>query len=126
MTVITVIAILATMLLPTFDLIRKHADKAKCSNNLRNLYVAANSYVQQNMHWPQIDTTLIQDKPADFAKAWIAALQPFGIDRVNWICPTVQSELNNPDLSTINHQRRTAGRINRGLPSAEPFTKVAI
>lgn len=33
----------------------------------------------------------------NYASEWIAALKPFGVVEKNWICPTVQNLLQNPD-----------------------------
>jgi prepilin-type N-terminal cleavage/methylation domain-containing protein len=94
-TVIVVIAILLVMLVPAFDRLREKADKGTCIANLRNLYAAASAHVQQNGKWPQIDPKTILTKK--YAEEWIAALEPFGITRKNWICPSVQRVLGGPD-----------------------------
>jgi prepilin-type N-terminal cleavage/methylation domain-containing protein len=41
------IAILATLLLPVISTLRARAQRAQCAANLRNLYVAANLYLQE-------------------------------------------------------------------------------
>jgi len=101
-TVIVVIAILATMIAGMAVELRGRADRAKCVQNLKNLYTGAASYLIQQGAWPQIDPT--QDKTL-YAKAWVAALQPLGLTQENWICPTVQRVLNNPDLTTDDNYR---------------------
>lgn len=96
--VIGVIAILGALMVPAISAMRGRAQRVQCTNNLRNLYIAANLYVQQNGSWPQIQMgsdTAFQD----YAKAWITALAPFGPAQQTWICPTIQALLGNPDLS---------------------------
>jgi len=96
-TVIVVISILATLLLPAVANIRLRMEKVQCMANLRNLYAGANIYVQQNSHWPQIDAHLLATDKKAYAKAWITALQPMGLAAKNWICPTIQRTGDNPD-----------------------------
>jgi hypothetical protein len=74
--------------------------------NLRSLYVAAESYLQQNGSWPQIggdDDSDTADQ-AD-ASAWIAALTPFGPSQKTWTCPTIQELMHNPDFSKPENVR---------------------
>src|SRR5207248_7243698 len=78
----------------------------KCTSNLRNLYIVANLYVQQNGSWPQISMVNSSDTPfQDYARAWIAALGPFDARQQTWICPTIQGLLGNPDLSKPENAR---------------------
>ena len=99
--VIGVIVILAALMVPAFSAMRGRAQRVQCTSNLRNLYIAANLYVQQNGSWPQIPTGSSQD----YARAWIAALAPFGPTQQTWICPTIQALLGNPDLSQPENVR---------------------
>jgi len=97
MTVIVIVAILMTMLAPAFRSLQGKAEMQSCVGNLKGLYAAASGYVQDQGHWPQIDTKDVQ-RPA-YAEAWIAAFRPYGIAPVNWVCPTVQRQLGNPDIT---------------------------
>ena len=97
--VIGIIVILAGLLFPATATVRAYAQRVQCTANLRNLYIAANLYVQQKGSWPQISMggggqTGFQD----YARAWIAALAPFGPTQQTWICPRIQALLGNPDL----------------------------
>ena len=102
LTVAVVIAILALLLIPAISSMRARAQRVECMANLRSLYVAAESYLQQNGSWPQIAAT---DSEEDDASAWIAAFSPFGVTQKNWICPTIQNALGNPDLSDTTNVR---------------------
>jgi hypothetical protein len=81
------------------------AQRAQCTANLRNLYLAANLYVQQNGSWPQIGYGDSETAGQDYAKAWITALQPFGPTAKTWICPTIQNLLGNPDYMQPGNER---------------------
>jgi type II secretory pathway pseudopilin PulG len=103
--VAVVIAILAALLLPVLSGIRARAQRVQCISNLRSLYVATESYLQQNGTWPQIDEDDSETAEQDEATAWIAALAPFGPTQKTWICPTIQELLHNPDLSKPENVR---------------------
>jgi type II secretory pathway pseudopilin PulG len=104
MIVLTIVAILATMLLPVYGRLRERAQKAQCMANLRNLYVATDLYIQRNGSWPQI---FLKNYTTDeeYANAWITALEPFGITRQTWICPTIQELLHNPAYNDASNAR---------------------
>lgn len=98
---VVIIGILATLLIPVYGQMRARAQKVQCVSNLKQLHVATGLYIQQNGAWPAIETAENQTKtPEEKAELWLAALKPFGIQRVNWICPTIQDLLQNPDYST--------------------------
>ena len=104
-TVIVVIAILATMLTGISVELRSRADRVKCVQNLKNLYTATATYVNQQGFWPQIDPFAAGGDKKVYAKSWVAALQPLGVTQTNWICPTVQRVLNNPDMTRDENYR---------------------
>lgn len=104
-TVITIVAILAVMGIGIFSDMRHRADKVKCIGNLRNLYAGAEAFRQDQAHWPQIDPALLKDGGTEYYEQWIAALKPYGFGLSNWLCPTTQRQLNNPDMSKRENVR---------------------
>ena len=88
-----------------FSDMRTRAEKIKCMANLRNLYAGAEAYRQDQAHWPQVDPALLKDGGMPYYQQWIAALQPYGIGISNWLCPTNQRLLNNPDMSDPKNLR---------------------
>src|SRR5262249_12971091 len=88
-----------TLLVGSYGTMRARAEKSNCSSNLRNLYVGAASYVQDQGHWPQISTDLLPGNRQEYASQWITALSKYGISVHSWVCPTVQRSLGNPDLN---------------------------
>ena len=94
MTVITIISILAVMVFSTVGAIKGKAERGRCVGNLQGLYAAGVSYVTDHESWPQIPVTDLEDP--NFAKAWIAAFEPYHIGYVNWTCGTVQRAMGNP------------------------------
>lgn len=103
MTVLVVISILVVVLAPGVSFLQARAQKAQCIGNLRSLHVATGSYMQDNQHWPQISGNGYQDKTV--AGLWLAALAPYGLSQINWVCPTVQRELHAPDLADPENVR---------------------
>ncbi len=97
---IVIIGVLAVLSVPLISKLRARAQRVECSNNLKNLAVAAELYLQQNGVWPQIPVGSSSSPPEVTAQAWIDALAPFGPVRKTWICPTIQNLLHNPDYST--------------------------
>lgn len=87
--------ILAVMAIGTYTSLQGKAERASCVNNLRGLYAATASYVDEQGQWPQISTKDVQN--LEYAKAWIAALSRYGIGPTNWICKSVQFALHGQD-----------------------------
>jgi type II secretory pathway pseudopilin PulG len=94
LTATVVVSILALMGFQSYTMIMAKAERGKCENNLRNLYVAATAYVTDQGQWPQIPVEDLEDP--SYAHAWVRALQPYKIDRLNWLCPGIQKLLGNP------------------------------
>lgn len=104
--VIGVIAILAGILAVGVSKLRARAQRVQCMANLRSLHAGANLYLQQNGAWPQIFIIANRDKPEEeLAQLWIEALEPSGVPRKTWICPTTQQSLGNPDYSRPENTR---------------------
>jgi len=59
--------------------------------------------VNDYQSWPQVSTANVSGTP--YAQAWIAALAPYKISTTNWVCPSVQRLLNNPDLTQPQNVR---------------------
>ena len=98
-TVILIIAILMTMLYAITESLRARAERSKCMANLRGLYSGAASYVMDHGHWPQINPGVLKGDSNEYAHLWIRALRPYGLSEQNWVCPTQQRTLGNPDLT---------------------------
>ena len=102
---IVIIAILTVLMIPVISKFRARAQRAQCSANLKNLYIAADLYLQENGTWPQIARSGPDAAPEEFANAWITALAPFGPTRKTWICPTIENLMENPDYTTAAETR---------------------
>ena len=117
-TAIALILILATLLLPAFEVVRARMDKVSCTNNLRQLYVAANSYVQDHGSWPQVNPR----QPINlYEEAWIEVFLPFGVGRGSWICPTTERSLGGVDYTQPENYRADYFAMPFDLKRMTPF-----
>lgn len=105
LTVMVVILILASMLIPAYSEIRARIERVNCTNNLRQLYSAALAYTQENGHWPQVNPALLKSPKHAYDEAWIEALMPYGATRPLWICPTTQHIFGGPDYNNPENYR---------------------
>ena len=103
--VITIIAIVALLTVLAVEKLRAHAQRVECMVNLRNLHIAAAQYVQDNDHWPQIASDSNDEDESRYAQEWITALTPYHLTMKNWICPTLQNTLGNPDYNSTGNER---------------------
>lgn len=102
---IVVILILAVLLIPAYAEVQARVEKVNCTNNLRQLYTGANSYIQEYGHWPQVNPALMQQPNHAYDEAWIEDFLPFGVGRGTWICPTIEHELGGPDYTQPQNYR---------------------
>lgn len=105
MIVLGIIAILAVLILPAIGKLRARAQRLQCRGNLRGLHVAAEQYLQENNQWPQIRKSSSDATASVYAQEWIAALAPYQVQAKNWICPTIENLLNNPDYTSATNAR---------------------
>ena len=103
LTCVIVVAILLVMLFPVYTQVIRRIERTKCMSNLRSLHVASSLYVQEHRMWPQVATRGLD--PKIVASNWISTMQPYGLVQINWICPTQQKLLQNPDLGDPENVR---------------------
>ena len=103
MTVLVVISILVVVLSPAISFMRARAQKVKCISNLRALYVATSTYIHDNHQWPQIPIAVTND-PTN-ARRWVEAFRPYGLEQINWVCPSIQDALGAPDFGDPENAR---------------------
>ena len=102
-TVVLIIGILLAMILPGFAYLRTRAERSKCMQNLKNIYVSTSVYLQDHGSWPQIDPQKLNTP--EYPQEWIKALEPYNLSAPNWICPSVQRALLDPDVTQPRNRR---------------------
>ena len=120
MTVILVVTILLVLIFPVIEQFQRRLEKTRCIGNLRSLHVATNTYVQDHHTWPQI-AVVNGGEPSALATVWIETLKPYGLNAVNWICPTTQKKLNSPDYTDPNDIRIDYTAFPYGHSPQDPF-----
>jgi prepilin-type N-terminal cleavage/methylation domain-containing protein len=90
--VIAIIGILATLLMPALMKAKEKANRTKCSNNLRQLGIAATSYSDDKRFYPHFNRphTLDADWVASDPSKSIRAMLWYGYtdSPEGWICPS--------------------------------------
>lgn len=90
--VITIIALLAAMLFPSFGMARERANRAVCLNNLRQFGTALLAYAAEHNGW-------FPPPPATGRPEWISrnarnSLLSYGMDTNQFFCPSGQDYRN--------------------------------
>lgn len=84
---IALIAILATVMFTLTGGLRRRAEAAACMANMKTLFTALASYTTDNKHWPQPPESVLGNEE-DFWNFWIKVLEPYGVSKETWMCPT--------------------------------------
>ncbi len=86
--VITIVIILALLLSGVLSRLPGAADRARCTQNLKNLYVGLSAYIDTNGHWPK-QPDFSPDEQEKYEDFWIETLKPYGISEDVWKCPGI-------------------------------------
>lgn len=78
--VIAIIAILAGMLLPALNNARKSGERANCTNNLKQIYLCINNYVDDNAGYAPCSYTTVSGS-TDKISTWMRAVQLYYVTR---------------------------------------------
>lgn len=85
LTVVIVIAVLATLTIGLMDQLRTRSERVNCTANLRSLYAGLNTAVLDRNGWPQNPHKLGNDA---YDGWWVDELAKYGIAEKQWHCPT--------------------------------------
>lgn len=85
---LVILGVLAALVMAVMARLPGSADRAKCSGNLRNLYLALDTYLQEQTKWPQQpDYDLSQQ--IQYEDWWLKTLAPYGMTQETWQCPAI-------------------------------------
>ena len=87
-----IIAILASLLMPSMATMKQKADSIACSSNLRTIGAAVQLYLQDhNQNFPTINPAvppLVYDPSTPGVTTMIAAFGPYGVTQTTLQCPS--------------------------------------
>jgi type II secretory pathway pseudopilin PulG len=83
-----IMIVLAALIITVVSKLPGSADRAKCSANLRNLYLALDTYTQEQMKWPQQPDFGITQQ-IQYEDWWMRTLAPYGMTPNTWQCPAI-------------------------------------
>jgi prepilin-type N-terminal cleavage/methylation domain-containing protein/prepilin-type processing-associated H-X9-DG protein len=90
--VITIIAILASLIIPAIGTVSQRADSIKCANNLRTVGQAVQLYLgDHSQNFPMINPasgTLIYSSTTPGVTDMVTAFSPYGVTSSTLQCPT--------------------------------------
>ena len=87
--VIAIIGILAAMLLPALNRARERARAISCLNNMRQMGIAVQLYVNDNNNQFPSSTCVFSTDP--LATCWLGTLQPYSGNQLLYRCPSDDS-----------------------------------
>lgn len=82
------IILLAALSFPAFQSIMASAERAVCTNNLRNLRLAFSGYASSG--WPQLPEGIELGSRAEEAWWLEWSAKELGLSQKNWQCPTIR------------------------------------
>jgi len=85
---VAIVLILIGLLAGVVSRLPGAADRVRCTENLKQLYLGLNGYLEDNGHWPQ-EPPLTYSQQKEHADFWMTALRPYGITDATWQCPGV-------------------------------------
>ena len=101
--VITIVALLATISVPTYAGLRRKAQKVVCISYLRNLHTALNSFmIEHSGVWPQIPEELLGNEEQEWPW-WNDVLKEHGMDQKYWTCPSDVSSIKSNKSAPSGH-----------------------
>lgn len=83
--VLTIIAVLASVIFVLSMSVRKKAERVQCGENLKTLHMALSNYLTDHQRWPQVGK--IEDEEA-YWQAWGEKLNDYNLPDSVWMCPT--------------------------------------
>lgn len=86
--VIAIVLILAGLLVGVVSRLPGAADRVRCTENLKQIYLGLNSYLEDNGHWPN-QPPFTKDQQKQYEDFWIETLKPYGITDAVWQCPGI-------------------------------------
>lgn len=89
--VLLIISILSLLLVPNYPRIVAAAQEVICASRMRSIRVALGDYLNDHGNvWPQPPPGA---EGAELEGFWLRTLEPYGISKSTWHCPTIRHAL---------------------------------
>jgi len=85
---IGILIVLSALVITVVAKLPGSADRAKSTANLRNLYLALDTYTQEQLKWPQQPDFGITQQ-LQYEDWWIRTMAPYGMTELTWQCPGI-------------------------------------
>ncbi|MCB1233100.1 MAG: hypothetical protein KDM91_03040 [Verrucomicrobiae bacterium] len=93
-----IVGLLAGLLFPAFNSIKRHAEKVKCMANLRHIHAALEGHLNDKNYWPQMPIEAFSFEESDYFKWWMVTLEPYGGGGMDvWLCPSDKIRYDEPE-----------------------------
>jgi prepilin-type N-terminal cleavage/methylation domain-containing protein len=87
MAALLIVAILAVLLVPNYSYFLAKAEEVVCVSRMRNVHAGLTLYLEDRKFiWPQGP----RPEERGWAEFWVSTLEPFGVPRKHWECPTIR------------------------------------
>jgi type II secretory pathway pseudopilin PulG len=86
--VLGIVVVIATLLVGVVSRMHGIGDRAKCTTNLRVLYIGLDSYLKNVGNWPQ-QPHFGQNEETEYGQWWIDKLKPYDVSEAAWKCPGI-------------------------------------
>jgi len=85
---VVIVGVLASVAVIGFGRYKERSEKLVCIANMKSLHLALSSYTQEHdFKWPQ-PPEVILDREETLSRWWQESLNPYGMERKAWLCPT--------------------------------------
>ena len=83
---VLIVGLLIATAIPSFEAVKRRAEKARCIGNLKALHTGFDSYLLDKNQWPQMPDGALEWDASDYFGWWIKSLEPYGVGQDTWIC----------------------------------------
>jgi prepilin-type N-terminal cleavage/methylation domain-containing protein len=96
--VVAIAALLMTLSIPVYRVLKEKASYAGCVSHLRILHTGFTTYLSDHeMIWPQVPELSVGDETKEY-KWWVETLGDYGVSRKQWVCPADRDLNDETDL----------------------------
>ncbi|MCB1064744.1 MAG: prepilin-type N-terminal cleavage/methylation domain-containing protein [Verrucomicrobiae bacterium] len=84
--VVAILGLLSAIIIPSYEAIKRRAEKARCIGNLKVLHSGFDAFVLDNNYWPQMPEESMDWEESKYFEWWTRILEPYGVGQESWLC----------------------------------------